>query len=107
MCTMWESATNRCNPLPWSWNRLLWSGGPCKKGGKAVRSIDMEEISQEQPRPLWSAEVQHARLEELLTDDPEKKFAPLRRDVRSLGRLLGWTLKEQADPSLYDTVEAL
>lgn len=67
----------------------------------------MEEISQEQPRPLWSAEDQHARLEELLTDDPEKKFAPLRRDVRSLGRLLGWTLKEQADPSLYDTVEAL
>jgi len=35
------------------------------------------------------------------------KEAPLRRDVRSLGRLLGAVLKEQAGAALFDAVEEL
>lgn len=67
----------------------------------------MKEKEQEPHRPLWSADDQQARLEELLTDHPEKKYAPLRRDVRCLGRLLGWTLREQVGEQLFDTVETL
>ena len=36
---------------------------------------------------------------------PEVKEAPLRRDVRSLGRLLGEVLKEQAGEALFAAVE--
>ena len=35
------------------------------------------------------------------------KAAPLRRDVRSLGMLLGIVLREQAAPGIFETVEAL
>lgn len=47
------------------------------------------------------------RLAELLSDDADLKEAPLRRDVRSLGRLLGEALKEQAGFELYHVVETL
>ncbi|MFN8474749.1 MAG: phosphoenolpyruvate carboxylase [Anaerolineae bacterium] len=57
--------------------------------------------------PLWHADNQLARLEELMSDDPKLKEAPLRRDVRNLGRLLGEVMKEQAGQSLYDGVEEL
>ncbi len=57
--------------------------------------------------PLWYAEDQAARLVELTTDDPQKKEAPLRRDARNLGRLLGETLKEQEGVDLYNAVEEL
>lgn len=57
--------------------------------------------------PLWAAEDQAARLVELTSDAPEVKEAPLRRDVRSLGRLLGEVLKEQAGESLFDAVEEI
>ena len=57
--------------------------------------------------PLWSAENQHKRLDELLSTDPDQKMAPLRRDVRSLGKLLGIVLQEQGGQELLDTVEEL
>ena len=58
--------------------------------------------------PLWSAPNQPGRLAELTakTTDANKE-APLRRDVRSLGVLLGRVLVEQAGPALFDTVERL
>ena len=42
---------------------------------------------------LWQVDDQAARLAELTSQDPDLKEAPLRRDVRSLGRLLGEVLK--------------
>jgi phosphoenolpyruvate carboxylase len=59
-------------------------------------------------RPLWSAQDQHERLLELTatTLDPRKEL-PLRRDVRSLGILLGRVLVEQAGQSLFESVERL
>src|ERR1017187_5954499 len=58
--------------------------------------------------PLWRAPNQPDRLAELTakTSDANKE-APLRRDVRSLGILLGRVLVEQAGPELFDTVERL
>ncbi|MEN3332861.1 MAG: phosphoenolpyruvate carboxylase [Blastocatellia bacterium] len=56
---------------------------------------------------LWATEDQAARLAEMMSDAPRLKEAPLRRDVRSLGRLLGDVLKEQAGQSLFDRVEHL
>ncbi|MCA1632267.1 MAG: phosphoenolpyruvate carboxylase, partial [Acidobacteria bacterium] len=50
---------------------------------------------------------QGERLAELTSDDPELKEAPLRRDVRSLGHVLGRTLKEQAGVGLFEKVENL
>ena len=58
-------------------------------------------------RPLWAADNQIERLQELLTEDPERKEAPLRRDVRSLGKLLGDAMKEQGGAELLETVERL
>ncbi len=62
----------------------------------------------EQVPPLWRAPNQPERLAELTakTSDVNKE-APLRRDVRSLGVLLGRVLVEQAGPTLFDTVERL
>jgi phosphoenolpyruvate carboxylase len=56
---------------------------------------------------LWEVDDQATRLDELTSDTPELKEAPLRRDVRSLGRLLGEVLKEQAGRGLFDSVEHL
>lgn len=57
--------------------------------------------------PLWAASDQQQRLEELTTDQPGTKELPLRRDVRSLGKLLGDTLREQGGPELLEAVEEL
>ncbi len=54
---------------------------------------------------LWLPPSWPLRLEELLVAD--QKAAPLRRDVRSLGMLLGQVLREQAEPGVYEAVEAL
>jgi phosphoenolpyruvate carboxylase len=59
------------------------------------------------PEPLWKAADQADRLAELIARDPHRKDAPLRRDVRSLGVLLGRVLKEQGGDALFGTVERL
>jgi phosphoenolpyruvate carboxylase len=58
--------------------------------------------------PLWIAGDQAKRLAELTagTDNPEKE-TPLRRDVRSLGVLLGRVLVEQGGDKLLESVEQL
>ncbi|HEX8174119.1 MAG TPA: phosphoenolpyruvate carboxylase [Pyrinomonadaceae bacterium] len=61
----------------------------------------------ESSKSLWSPEDQAQRLAELTVDEPEVKESPLRRDVRSLGRLLGEVLKEQAGERLFNLVEEL
>ena len=57
--------------------------------------------------PLWNVENQAARLEELTSHDLDLKEVPLRRDVRSLGRLLGEVLKEQVGDKFFSAVEEL
>ncbi len=47
------------------------------------------------------------RIAELEATAPDQKEAPLRRDVRSLGMLLGEVLREQAGPGIFDAVEHL
>jgi phosphoenolpyruvate carboxylase len=65
-------------------------------------------MARNQSKPLWQADDQTARLAELIahSDEPAKDN-PLRRDVRSLGAILGQTLVEQAGQDLFDSVEEL
>ena len=58
--------------------------------------------------PLWSDVAQAPRLAELTADtsDPAKEL-PLRRDVRSLGILLGRVLVEQEGEAFFNVVEEL
>ena len=56
---------------------------------------------------LWNVDDQAGRLAELTSSDTDLKEAPLRRDVRSLGRLLGDVLKEQVGDKLFSAVEEL
>jgi phosphoenolpyruvate carboxylase len=56
---------------------------------------------------LWTPTDWPQRLAELQAATGELKEAPLRRDVRSLGMLLGEVLREQAGDPLYDAVETL
>ncbi|MBB5326931.1 phosphoenolpyruvate carboxylase [Tunturiibacter gelidoferens] len=56
---------------------------------------------------LWSPTDWPQRLAELQAPTGELKEAPLRRDVRSLGMLLGEVLREQAGEPIYEAVEAL
>ncbi len=56
---------------------------------------------------LWNPESWSQRLAELEAQSGELKEAPLRRDVRSLGMLLGVVLREQAGNELFAQVEAL
>ncbi len=57
--------------------------------------------------PLWKDGQQARRLAELTGEDASLKEAPLRRDVRSLGRLLGEVIREQEGDALFEAVEAL
>ncbi|MGA7512235.1 MAG: phosphoenolpyruvate carboxylase, partial [Candidatus Sulfotelmatobacter sp.] len=59
-------------------------------------------------KPLWNADEQKARLSELTArSDDSAKDRSLRRDVRSLGALLGRVLVEQAGKELFAAVEEL
>ena len=55
----------------------------------------------------WRVTDQAERLTELTTCDPEIKDRPLRRDVRSLGYLLGQVIREQAGDKTYEDEEIL
>jgi phosphoenolpyruvate carboxylase len=62
----------------------------------------------EAARPLlWKPGDQEARLRELTGGDPSVKEAPLHRDVRSLGRLLGEVIAEDGGSALFERVESL
>ncbi|MEO7521001.1 MAG: phosphoenolpyruvate carboxylase [Gemmatimonas sp.] len=56
---------------------------------------------------LWRVEDQRQRLAELTGTDPELKTQPLRRDVRSLGYLLGRVIREQEGDALFEAVESM
>ena len=56
---------------------------------------------------LWNPDSWSQRLAELEAQSGDLKEAPLRRDVRSLGILLGEVLREQAGDDLFAHVEAL
>lgn len=59
-------------------------------------------------KPLWKADDQKSRLSELTAHSEDSaKERSLRRDVRSLGALLGRVLVEQVGKDLFDTVEEL
>jgi phosphoenolpyruvate carboxylase len=59
-------------------------------------------------KPLWKVDDQAARLAELTAPSTEAaKDNPLRRDVRSLGAVLGQTLVEQSGEALLESVEEL
>jgi len=60
------------------------------------------------PKPLWKVDDQNVRLTELAAPSDEGvKDNPLRRDVRSLGTILGQVLEEQSGPELLGLVEEL
>lgn len=60
------------------------------------------------PMPsYWQPERWSDRLAEFEARTPEHKQAPLRRDIRSLGALLGQVLREQAGDEIFQTVENL
>src|ERR1700736_2470000 len=65
-------------------------------------------MASNRPKPLWKADDQQARLAELAarSDEPAKDN-PLRRDVRSLGAILGQVLVEQSGQELFESVEEL
>ena len=56
---------------------------------------------------LWQTENWAARLAEVESGAPELKEVPLRRDVRSLGTLLGEVLREQVGDEVFEQVETL
>jgi phosphoenolpyruvate carboxylase len=61
-----------------------------------------------QSKPLWKADDQHARLSEVIaSSDEPAKDNPLRRDVRSLGAILGQVLVEQSGQEVFESVEQL
>lgn len=55
----------------------------------------------------WYSEDQIGRLDELISCDPQTKKLPLRRDVRSLGFLLGTVIREQQGDEAFAVEEKL
>jgi phosphoenolpyruvate carboxylase len=65
-------------------------------------------MARNKSKPFWYAEDQNALLAELTAHSEDSaKDNPLRRDVRSLGAILGQVLVEQAGQDLFDLVENL
>jgi phosphoenolpyruvate carboxylase len=56
---------------------------------------------------FWRTDNQAVRLAELISRDQELREVPLRRDVRSLGRLLGTVIREQAGEQAFTAEEEL
>ncbi|MGO8709865.1 MAG: phosphoenolpyruvate carboxylase [Terracidiphilus sp.] len=73
-------------------------------GGKGFNSL---RHNQKTMALLWNPDSWSQRLAELEAQTGDLKEAPLRRDVRSLGTLLGEVLREQAGKELFEQVEAL
>ncbi len=65
----------------------------------------MEKLTMDQREPLWQRKDQPLALAELTSDAQELKEAPLRHDLRSLGRLLGELLQEQHGREFFERVE--
>ena len=67
-----------------------------------------DQTKMQRTEPLWAASDQQERLLELTapTGDSRKEL-PLRRDVRSLGILLGRVVLEQAGARVFNAVELL
>jgi phosphoenolpyruvate carboxylase len=76
-----------------------------KKNKKSLINAGEKKVSEDER--LWEVEDQRARLAELAARAGDEKVAPLKRDVRSLGRLLGEVVKEQAGGAVFDAVEEL
>ena len=65
-------------------------------------------MASSKPKALWKADDQQARLAELTArSDEAAKDNPLRRDVRSLGAILGQVLVEQSGQEIFESVEEL
>jgi phosphoenolpyruvate carboxylase len=65
-------------------------------------------MASNQSKPLWQADDQQARLAEVIaSSDEPAKDNPLRRDVRSLGAILGQVLVEQSGQEVFESVEEL
>jgi phosphoenolpyruvate carboxylase len=86
----------------------------CLKGrlvrkGKSPGGISRDSVVHNQITMalLWNPESWSQRLAELEAQSGDLKESPLRRDVRSLGILLGAVLREQAGEELFAQVEAL
>ena len=59
-------------------------------------------------KPLWNVDDQQTRLTELIAaSDEAAKDNPLRRDVRSLGAILGQVIAEQSGQEIFESVETL
>ena len=74
---------------------------------QCVMVFDRSCIMKNTMAHLWNPESWSERLAELEAQFGERKEAPLRRDVRSLGILLGEVLREQAGEDLFAHVESL
>jgi len=75
-----------------------------------LRSFSPEESRPSAGTPNFYSDSeidQLERLEELLGTDAATKEAPLRRDVRTLGAILGSVLVSQESRAFFDTVESL